>query len=58
MVREAGWVCVRRRDQAVLDGDDTIGEGGEAGVVSVSLFWHFVDVIWILLFVLLYVWQR
>jgi cytochrome c oxidase subunit 3 len=33
-------------------------EGGEAGVVSVSLFWHFVDVIWILLFLLLYVWQR
>ncbi|MEB3321567.1 MAG: heme-copper oxidase subunit III [Synechococcaceae cyanobacterium] len=32
-------------------------EGGEAGVTSVSLFWHFVDVIWILLFLLLYVWQ-
>jgi cytochrome c oxidase subunit 3 len=24
----------------------------------VSLFWHFVDVIWIILFVLIYVWQR
>ncbi len=33
-------------------------EGGEAGVTSVSLFWHFVDVIWIVLFLLLYVWQR
>jgi cytochrome c oxidase subunit 3 len=33
-------------------------DGGEAGVVSVSLFWHFVDVIWIVLFLLLYVWQR
>jgi cytochrome c oxidase subunit 3 len=33
-------------------------EGGEAGVISVSLFWHFVDVIWIILFVLIYVWQR
>ncbi|MEB3265816.1 MAG: heme-copper oxidase subunit III [Cyanobacteriota bacterium] len=33
-------------------------EGGEAGVASVSLFWHFVDVIWIILFVLIYVWQR
>ena len=33
-------------------------DGGEAGVVSVSLFWHFVDVIWIILFVLLYVWQH
>jgi cytochrome c oxidase subunit 3 len=32
-------------------------EGGEAGVTSVSLFWHFVDVIWILLFLLIYVWQ-
>jgi len=31
---------------------------GEAGVTMVSLFWHFVDVIWILLFVLIYVWQR
>jgi len=33
-------------------------EGGEAGVTMVSLFWHFVDVIWIILFVLIYVWQR
>ena len=32
-------------------------EGGEAGVTMVSLFWHFVDVIWILLFALLYLWQ-
>jgi cytochrome c oxidase subunit 3 len=28
------------------------------GVTSVSLFWHFVDVIWIILFLLIYVWQR
>jgi cytochrome c oxidase subunit III len=33
-------------------------DGGEAGVASVSLFWHFVDVIWIILFLLIYVWQR
>ena len=33
-------------------------DGGEAGVISVSLFWHFVDVIWVVLFVLIYVWQR
>ena len=33
-------------------------DGGEAGVTSVSLFWHFVDVIWIVRFVLIYVWQR
>ena len=32
-------------------------EKGEMGVASVSLFWHFVDVIWILLFLLIYVWQ-
>ncbi|MFO0017807.1 MAG: heme-copper oxidase subunit III [Synechococcaceae cyanobacterium] len=32
-------------------------DGGEAGVTSVSLFWHFVDVIWIILFALLYLWQ-
>ncbi len=31
--------------------------GGEFGVESTSLFWHFVDVIWIVLFVLIYVWQ-
>ena len=32
-------------------------QGGEMGVESVSLFWHFVDVIWIILFVLIYLWQ-
>ncbi|MBE9173508.1 heme-copper oxidase subunit III [Cyanobium sp. LEGE 06143] len=32
-------------------------DDGEVGVVAVSLFWHFVDVIWIVLFLLLYVWQ-
>ncbi|MEO1131565.1 MAG: heme-copper oxidase subunit III [Cyanobacteria bacterium J06639_1] len=31
--------------------------GGEFGVESTSLFWHFVDVIWIALFVLIYIWQ-
>jgi len=30
---------------------------GEFGVESTSLFWHFVDVIWIALFTLIYVWQ-
>ncbi len=33
-------------------------DSGDAGVTMVSLFWHFVDVIWIILFVLIYVWQR
>ena len=32
-------------------------EGGEYGVAATSLFWHFVDVIWILLFILIYLWQ-
>ena len=32
--------------------------GGEQGIQATSLFWHFVDVIWIILFVLIYVWQR
>lgn len=32
-------------------------EGGEQGVQATSLFWHFVDVIWVVLFLLLYVWQ-
>jgi cytochrome c oxidase subunit 3 len=32
-------------------------DGGEQGVQATSLFWHFVDVIWIILFLLLYVWQ-
>ena len=31
--------------------------GGEQGVQATSLFWHFVDVIWIMLFLLIYVWQ-
>jgi cytochrome c oxidase subunit 3 len=30
---------------------------GEQGVQATSLFWHFVDVIWIVLFLLIYVWQ-
>ncbi|MEA5508742.1 heme-copper oxidase subunit III [Crocosphaera sp. UHCC 0190] len=30
---------------------------GHYGVISVSLFWHFVDGIWIILFSLLYLWQ-
>ena len=32
-------------------------KNGEMGVESVSLFWHFVDVIWIILFALIYLWQ-
>jgi len=32
-------------------------DGGEAGVTSVALFWHFVDVIWVVLFLLIYVWR-
>jgi cytochrome c oxidase subunit III len=32
-------------------------DNGYFGVEATSLFWHFVDVIWIILFVLLYVWQ-
>ncbi|MEO0947691.1 MAG: heme-copper oxidase subunit III [Cyanobacteria bacterium J06641_5] len=31
--------------------------GGEFGVEATSLFWHFVDVIWIILFALIYLWQ-
>ncbi len=30
---------------------------GHFGINATSLFWHFVDVIWIILFVLIYVWQ-
>ena len=30
---------------------------GHFGIMATSLFWHFVDVIWIILFVLLYLWQ-
>lgn len=30
---------------------------GHYGVSAVSLFWHFVDVIWVILFSLLYLWQ-
>ena len=32
-------------------------DNGYFGVEATSLFWHFVDVIWLVLFVLLYVWQ-
>jgi len=32
-------------------------DGGQQGVQATSLFWHFVDVIWVVLFLLLYVWQ-
>ena len=30
---------------------------GHTGITEVSLFWHFVDVIWIVLFSLIYLWQ-
>ena len=30
---------------------------GHFGINATSLFWHFVDVIWIVLFLLIYVWQ-
>jgi cytochrome c oxidase subunit III len=32
-------------------------EKSSFGVDATSLFWHFVDVIWIILFILIYVWQ-
>lgn len=32
-------------------------ENGFFGVEATSLFWHFVDVIWIVLYMLIYVWQ-
>ncbi|MEM7554376.1 MAG: heme-copper oxidase subunit III [Cyanobacteria bacterium P01_A01_bin.84] len=32
-------------------------DNGHFGVNATSLFWHFVDVIWIVLFVLIYLWQ-
>ncbi|MGD1951188.1 MAG: heme-copper oxidase subunit III [Leptolyngbyaceae cyanobacterium] len=32
-------------------------DNGEFGVAATSLFWHFVDVIWIVLFLLIYIWQ-
>lgn len=32
-------------------------DSGHFGVNATSLFWHFVDVIWIVLFVLIYLWQ-
>jgi cytochrome c oxidase subunit III len=32
-------------------------DSGHFGVNATSLFWHFVDVIWIVLFILIYVWQ-
>ena len=32
-------------------------DDGEVGVAATSLFWHFVDVIWIILFLLIYVWK-
>jgi len=32
-------------------------DGGEFGVEATSLFWHFVDVIWIVLFLLIYIWR-
>lgn len=31
-------------------------EGGHFGVTAASLFWHFVDVIWLVLFSLVYLW--
>ena len=33
-------------------------DNGHFGINATSLFWHFVDVIWIILFLLIYVWQQ
>ncbi|MEB3167061.1 MAG: cytochrome c oxidase subunit 3 [Cyanobacteriota bacterium] len=33
------------------------GDGDHTGITAVALFWHFVDVIWVALFLLLYVWR-
>lgn len=30
---------------------------GSWGVTTTALFWHFVDVIWLFLFFILYIWQ-
>lgn len=32
-------------------------DNGHFGINATSLFWHFVDVIWIILFILIYLWQ-
>lgn len=32
-------------------------DAGQFGVEATSLFWHFVDVIWIILFLLIYIWR-
>lgn len=32
-------------------------DAGQFGVEATSLFWHFVDVIWIVLFLLIYIWR-
>lgn len=32
-------------------------DAGSVGVTAVSLFWHFVDVIWVVLFLLIYIWK-
>jgi len=46
--------------QAVMLGRSLVPgnyDKGEFGVAATSLFWHFVDVIWLILFALIYVWQ-
>lgn len=46
--------------QAIMFGRSFIPgnyDNGFFGVEAASLFWHFVDVIWIVLFILIYVWQ-
>lgn len=35
----------------------TSSGGGHKGLQAAALFWHFVDVIWVVLFLLLYVWR-
>lgn len=44
--------------QAAADlGSAQPADGSHTGVTAVALFWHFVDVIWVALFLLLYVWR-
>ena len=56
-VNEANQKIVADHGLKLANSPNIEVDGGEEGVKATSLVWHFVDVIWIILFVLLYVWR-
>lgn len=52
-----GGIALHGAGTAAGSGAGQPAGGDHTGITAVALFWHFVDVIWVALFLLLYVWR-